>query len=327
MTNPEQDDGLICAFVLDGRGGGRPLGWAEIRTWRPEDGVLWVHLDRTGADAVRWLESDSGIDAVVRGALLAEETRPRVLAVGDALLVILRGVNLNPGAEADDMVAIRMWIEAGRIVSLRHRRLMAVTDIREALAAGKGPTGPGDFLVQVAARLIERMGPVIGDLDDRIDEIEDRVLTAQSAELRGALADLRQTAIALRRYLAPQRDAMARLLGEQTTWLDARCKSMLRETADRATRFVEDLDAGRERAAVTQDELNSRMADQMNRTMYLLTVVAAVLLPPSLLTGLLGINVGGLPGIDNPWAFAIVVVLILVVGAAEILLLRHLKWI
>ena len=72
------------------------------------------------------------------------------------------------------------------------------------------------------------------------------------------------------------------------------------------TRFIEDLDSARDRAAVTQEELQTRLSDQMNKTMYLLTVVATLLLPASLLTGLLGINVGGVPGVESNWAFAVV---------------------
>ncbi|UCH74428.1 MAG: zinc transporter ZntB, partial [Rhodospirillales bacterium] len=91
--------------------------------------------------------------------------------------------------------------------------------------------------------------------------------------------------------------------------------------------YVEDLDAARERAAVTQDELNNRLSDQMNRTMYLLTIVAAVLLPPSLITGLFGINVGGMPGVENIWAFTGVVIALIVIAVIEVILLRRLKWI
>jgi zinc transporter len=322
-----EDDGLICAYLLDGRGGGRALGWTEIARWRPQDGLLWVHLDRAGPGARRWLQGDSGLDPLIAGALLAEEVRPRELRVEDALLVVLRGVNLNPGADPEDMVGIRIWLEPTRMVTVRHRRLMAVTDLREALAVKRGPANPSQFLVMLTARLIERVGPVIDHLVDEVDRLEDTVVTAHSAELRGALGSLRRQAIALRRYLAPQREVMTRLAMEQTSWLQADDKAYLREVSDRTTRFVEDLDAARERAGVVQDELNSRISDQMNRTMYLLTVVAAVLLPPSLLTGLLGINVGGMPGADNPLSFAIVVVLIIALAVVEIAVLRHLKWI
>ena len=322
-----EDDGLICAYLLDGQGGGRTIGWSEIASWQASDGLLWVHLDRAGPEARRWLQERSGLDPVIAGALLAEEVRPRELRIEDALLVVLRGVNLNPGADPEDMVGIRIWLEPARVVTVRHRRLMAIGDLREALAGGRGPSSPGQFMVMLSGRLIERVGPVIDDLVDGVDRLEDTVVTAHSAELRGALGSLRRQAIALRRYLAPQREVMARLAMEQTSWLQADDKAYLREVSDRTTRFVEDLDAARERAGVVQDELNSRISDQMNRTMYLLTVVAAVLLPPSLLTGLLGINVGGMPGADNPLSFAIVVVLIIALAVVEVAVLRHLKWI
>lgn len=320
-------DGLICAFILDGAGGGRLIGWPEIRVWTPAQGVLWLHLDRTGAETRRWLGHESGIDPVICQTLLQEEVRPRVLNLDEAMLVILRGVNLNPGADPEDMVGVRIWIEPERIVTLRHRRLMAVNDLRDALEAGTGPATPGDFLYRLANGLIDRVGPVISDLDDRVDALEDEVLTAHSAELRSRLGVIRREAIALRRYLAPQRDVMSRLPMEQTGWLNSSHKAHLREVADRVMRYVEDLDAARERAAVAQDELNSRLSDQMNKTMYLLTIVAAVLLPPSLITGLFGINVGGMPGIESPWSFGFVVAGLVVLATVEIILLRRLKWI
>ncbi len=322
-----EQDGLICAVILDGKGGGREVSWPEIASWTPEQGVLWVHLDRTGTKAQDWLTRESGIDPVICQTMLQEEVRPRALTMGEAMLVVLRGVNLNPGADPEDMVGVRIWLENDRFVTLRSRRLMAVNDLREELAAGTGPHGPGEFLHRLAERLIDRMGPVISELDDRVDQLEDEVLTAQSAELRAKLGEIRREAIGLRRYLAPQRDVMSRLPLEQVGWLEAADRAHLREVADRTLRYVEDLDSARERAAVTQDELNSRLSDQMNKTMYLLTVVAAILLPPSLVTGLFGINVGGMPGVENGWAFSLVVVVLVVLAAVEVALLRRLKWI
>ena len=84
-------------------------------------------------------------------------------------------------------------------MTLRHRPLMAVNDLRKAFAAQHGPRAPGQFLALLSDRMIARMGPVIDELIDRADRLEDVVLTAESAELRGELADLRREAIALRR--------------------------------------------------------------------------------------------------------------------------------
>lgn len=321
----DDHDGLICAYILDGKGGGKEADWPDIRVWREELGVLWVHLDRTGEDSASWLINESGVDPIIVDALMMEEIRPRTLRQDGALLVNLRGVNLNPGADPEDMVGIRMWLTSTRIITLRYRRVMTVQDIRNALDAGRGPHDVGDFLVGVADGLIERMGPVIADLDDQVDNLEDRMITAHSADLRKSVADIRKTAIALRRYMSPQREAMSRLQMERTSWLDDREALRLREIADRLTRYVEDLDAARERAAVTQEELNTRLSERMNRTMYVLTVVASVLLPSTLVTGLMGVNVGGMPGVESPYGFLWVALITALLGGATFGLLRYLK--
>lgn len=140
------------------------------------------------------------------------------------------------------------------------------------------------------------------------------MLSVEGRELRPKLGALRRQAIAMRRYVAPQRDTVGRLQAEKVSWLSDIDRARLREGADRITRYVEDLDSARDRVAVTQEELNNRLAEEMNQTMYRLTVVAAIFLPLGLLTGLLGINVGGIPGTESPYAFALVCFLLVVIA-------------
>lgn len=322
-----EQDGLIAGYILDGNGGGRAVDWPEIRAWTPDQGVLWIHLDREGAEAARWLQEESGFGPIRVEALLALETRPRSVAHKDGLLVTLRGVNLNPGADPDDMVGIRLWVDASRVISVRRRRLMAIQDIRDQIEDGRGPGGAGDFLALLAARLADRMAPVIDDMDDVVDGLEDELLIAEKREIRHKLRILRRQVIGLRRYLSPQRDALSRLITEDQPWMDAVHKARLREVADRTIRYVEDLDEVRDRAAVVQDELMNQLAERMNKTMYLLTVVASVLLPLGFVTGLLGINVGGIPGAENKMGFAIVCGMLAGLLAFEVWLFRWLKWI
>jgi zinc transporter len=323
--------GLVAAYRLDGHGGGREIGWAEIAeatgAGPPEPGLLWLHLHQGSEETRDWLGQKSGLDPVVVGALMAEETRPRAETFDDGLLVILRGVNLNPGADPEDMVSLRLWVERERVISVRIRRLMAVQDVREAIEKGRGPASAAELLALLARRLVERMGPFMSGLDETIDVLEEQMIESAQRDLRQRLATVRQQAIVLRRYLAPQREAINRVLAAELAWLDAASKARVRESQDRVARYVEDLDAIRERAGVIQDELANRLAEQMNRTMYLLTVVAAIMLPLGFLTGLLGVNVGGIPGADSPWGFAIVCALMALLVAVQVLVFRRLRWI
>lgn len=317
----------IKAGLLDGNGGVTPLDWHALTAQDADRGLLWVHLNYASKQGQSWLYQHSGLDEVIIEALLAEETRPRVTQIGSGLLMALRGVNLTPGADPEDMVSVRLWLDRNRIISAGKRPLLSLKELDAALASNVGPATTGEFLVEINQRLIERAGEVIDDIEDHVAEMEEAVLTAESQELRAKLADIRRQIISLRRYLAPQREALNRVQVEKVDWLTEQDRMRLREVSDRLTRQVEDLDAARDRAGITHEEITSRLSEQANRRMYFLSIVAAVFLPLSFLTGLLGINVGGMPGVDSPWGFAAVCVLLAVLAGLEIWLLRRLKWI
>lgn len=322
----DQSDGLIFGCVLDGKGGARDLDWDGIEGWTPDQGVLWVHFDRTGDTAEQWMRAKSGIDpAAVETLLQPAGNRPRVERYGDALLVLLRGVNLNPGADPEDMVMVHIWIEADRIVSLRRRKLRAGVRVKAALDRGEGPKDPSGFLPALIDRLLEPMNDVLHDLDEHVHDLGRRIFTDDYSVLRRELLSVRELAIDLRRHLAPQRDAMRRLPDEPVPWLGEEARHFLREDAEKIARFVEDLDQERERATVFQDELSSRIAERTNRTIYVLTVLSALILPAALLTGLFGINVAGMPWVKDEVGFWIILGGIPVLAVLEYMLLRWLK--
>jgi zinc transporter len=317
---------LICAYMMDRKGGGTKLGLHDVATLPQGDELLWVHLQREAPETHAWLRDVAQLPPVAIDALLAAESRPRITLFDRQMLLDLRGVNLNPGAEPEDMVAIRGWFDGNRIITVRRRKLMAVDDLRTALDEGRGPRTAAGFVITLAQNLLTRMQAVIGDLDDQVDALEDEMLTAQSAALRRRLSELRRQAIALRRYIGPNREALARLMTEPPDWMEDRHRMQLREMSDRITRFIEDLDSARDRAAVVQDELASRISETMNRNTYVLSLIAGVFLPLSLLTGLLGVNVAGIPGEKWPWAFLTVCGLMAVIGTIEVWLLRRGRW-
>ena len=324
MTNV---DGIRYAYLLDAKGGGRALNRAELQAWTPKDGPLWVYLKRNDDTTRTILEQDLDLDAVTVEALLAEETRPRAVLHGKGALVNLRGVNMNPSADPEDMVSVRIWVENDRIVTVRQRKLMATTDMADAIELNKGPKTAGGALAYLSERLVYRMWPVNEELDDELNVLEEQLIEEAQPNIRKNLGIVRRRAIALRRFLSPQREAMIALQTPEAKFLTDLHRVQLRENTDRLQRIIEDLDEVRERAAVIQDELVNAISERMNKTMYLLTVVAAVMLPLGFLTGLLGINVGGMPGADNEWAFWIVTAASGVLMVTEILLLKHLKWI
>lgn len=317
---------ILLAYSFEETGQVKPIGADAISKYIQDDQLAWIHMDANHPDTKKWLEKQmSYLDPYIIDALLADETRPRSTQINDGLLLNLRGVNLNENASPEDMVSIRLWIDKHRIISVRRRKLKAIEDIKNKIELGKGPKNSGQFLCMLISSLFERMNPVLGQLDDTTDDIEERILESLGSDLRESIVAVRKRAIMFRRYLAPQREAIAQLKMSDLSWLTELHKRHLQELHNHITRYIEDLDAVRERAQIVKDELANMLADKLNKNMYMLSVIAAIFLPLGFLTGLLGINVGGIPGTENPdafWIFSGLLVFLIVLQAITFKLLR-----
>lgn len=323
-------DSLTCyrwGVALNGKGGGKELTWAEAQAWTEGEGPLWVHLDRAvDAETEAWLGA-RGLDPAGRAALLAAATRPRVVPANAGLLLILRGVNLNEGKTPDDMISLRVWICPTHLITVREEKLRATGDALAQLQQGVGARSSVGLMIRMITILGDRIQAVLEDLSSRADDLEASVAELDPREARADLTELRRQVIALRRYLAPQRAALANLALEPVEWLEGTPRALLRDLADRATRYVEELEELRERAAVIHDEVANRVAEQVNQRMFFLTLVAAIFLPLSFLTGLLGINVGGIPGANEAAAFTYVCGILLMIAIMIGVAFRRFRWI
>jgi zinc transporter len=321
------DNALAHAFILDSRGGAKVVNWTEIGEWTPEQGVLWVHLDIDNPESRTWIEREPGLGEMIAEALTEAETRPRSVAMKDGLLVILRGITHIPGPEPNQLVSLRMWLNEARVVSGRRWQLTSVDSVCHMLAYNDGPRTSAELLVALAEHLTDSITPAIDELEDTLDVVEMYLPEAKDTytELANDLANVRRQAIQMRRHMGPQRDAIAHLLIERAPWLGDAERSQLREVREQASRHLEDLDATRERAQIAQDQLASRSRQQLQRTMYILAVVTAMFMPLTFITGLWGMNVGGIPGGESPLGFLSMLALLVVVFVFLTWLFRRLK--
>ena len=274
-----------------------------------------------------WLTQQSGMDPTAVAAILAPDTRPRCTIYDDGIILILRGINVEPGADPEDMVSIRLWIEANRIISTRLRRFAALEELQQSLTAGKAPPDPIGFVAALSTRLANHMAPVLIDADDSVDDLAEVLIGGDEDTVSDKLGDIRREIVSLRRHIAPLGEALQSLSAADSPWISKRDRRQLREVGDQVKRFLETLDNARERAGLLNDELTVRLTERTGRTTLLLTVVAAIFLPLSFVTGLLGINVSGIPGATAPWAFTAVAIGLVALGVAAFWTFRRLKWI
>lgn len=221
---------------------------------------------------------------------------------------------------------MRIWIESSRFISVQLRKLGGVEDMRQRIESGAGPVDIGDLLTTFIEGSIVRLSPVMGDLADGIDELEDRILQRDLQGIREQIVSTRRKAIIFNRFLSPQKDIVQKLTELEVDWLDRNNILRLQEAQNDITRFVEDLQALRERSHSVQEEVANILTERLNRNTYVFSLIAAIFLPLSFLTGLLGINVPGIPGADDPEAFVVFCGILVAVVVAQVAVFKKLRW-
>lgn len=289
-----------------------------------DKGYIWVSLLRDSDQTVNWLRSHAVSEDVIE-SLTILETRPRALPLEKGLLVVLRGVNANQGADPEDMISLRLWFDGNKLITMRQRQLYSLEDVRKTVESNKPPASTADIVVMIIEKLADRIGEVVDDIDEQLTILETNPDHLKVYELRRKLSELRRQTASIRRFLAPQRDALTVLYRDKNVLNEGEAYD-IQHQADRYIRHVEDLDLARERALVLQEELTNILAEQQNSRMYLLSIVAAIFLPLSFLTGVFGMNVAGLPWTENPLGFLFVTVSMLIVGVLMIIYMRWKKW-
>lgn len=320
------ENGLLHALLLDGQGGAKSLSWAQVNAWKPEQGELWLHLDYSVYQTKEWLFNDSGLDLAVAETLLSSESRPRFTPMDNGVLMAWRGVNTNPNQDPDDMVALRLWRDDHRLITTIRRDLQSVNELSHSFEKHKGLNTLSELMVELADKMISRIGEMVSEFEEQMGLLEDQVIEQSGAKLRSELSQLRRQVISIRRYMTPQKEALVRFSVERLSWLQQNDRTELREVVDRITRELEDLEALRERAMVAQEELQNRLSEQMNNRMYMLSIITAVFLPLGFLTGMFGINIGGMPGVENPEAFRYFTLSILTLIVIQLIIFKWKKW-
>ena len=225
------------------------------------------------------------------------------------------------------MVSVRIFADARRVISLRQRPLLATDALIADLLAGKGPKTSSELLLELASHLTSSVDDLIAELSEQLDVEEDGLDGDERySPDHGLVLQVRRRAASLHRFLAPQRDLYAQLVRNRQPWFVEDDGDYWNELNNRLTSYLEELELIRERVGLVLEAESRRLGERMNRIMYRFTVITGMFLPLTFLTGLLGINVGGIPGSESPIGFFIACGLMVLLSLGQLLLFRRWRW-
>lgn len=314
---------IIFSYSFDAEGKAHKLDNQEVAKELKNENLAWVHLDGNSKSTKKWLEREVDyLDHLIIDALIVEEARPRVIEFDSGLLIILRGVNLNKNAEAEDMVSIRMWIDHERIITIQRRDMKAVFDIRDQIESGKTIKNSGEFLYNLLYQILAVTSPFLYALGEKVDALEEKIMTTHNVAFREEILQIRTQSTVFKRYLTPQREAIAKLRICDHKWINDWAKRHFQEHLDQITLMIEEVDEVRDRSQILHDELFHGLTEKLNKSMYNLSLVASIFIPLTFFTSIFSVNIGGLPGISNNNAFIYMIVAMLIMTGLQIILFK-----
>jgi len=303
---------------------GRATPAAAISAQVPEDiAYRWLHFDLSDPGLASWC-ADALPPRAAR-ALLAAKTRPHMDDDEKGIVLTLRGINMNEGQDLSSMVSLRIWMTGNLVVSVRRLRVFAMDELGKSVASGDCPASSAHMISRITENLIDRIENVSVELEEQADAMEDTVYEGGATELPD-LFDIQRTAIRLRRHIGPMKDTLSALAENHSGLMPDNLRNRMRDTANRAMRSVEEVEEVRDRLRALSAHIDMTHEAKVARNGYTLSVVAAIFLPLGFITGLLGVNVGGVPGTDHPHAFAILCLIMVALGIGTYAILRWIKW-
>lgn len=319
---PDTTPTPLCAFDIFADGTARKAPDVDT-TPTPGAAYRWLHFDLASSHLDHWAADNLAIP--VTRTLLAQKTRPRVITSEEGLLMTLRGLNLNEGDEPADMVSLRVWMTGTLMLTVRRQRNFLMEDVQTQIDAGDAPPTPARMLARVIEMNLSRVEAEAMSLEDIADKMEESVYDQKELSL-SQLAPLRRAVIKLRRHLGPLHDALEGLTIAQTPLIPSQMGLRFRDSTSRAARALDELTEVRDRLTALSDHLDMMQTVRLGRNGYLLSVAATIFLPLGFLTGLFGVNLGGMPG--TSWDFGFYALCAVMAGLSVVLLLilRWIKW-
>ena len=327
---------LVWAYAFNDAGVAQPLDpdnldGDRLAQARQQHVWLWLHYDASDARKAQAI-AQLDLPEMAAETLISHDTHVSLHLEGDTAFGVFvdwrhqRGIDPSKHSFArseKEVGWLHFVLGEGLLVSTRRQALRSVEQVRQHLNAGVRLDSASELLEAIVEQFAASVAHATDELGRELDQIEDRVLTDHIGEERRDLAVLRRQGVHMHRPVT----ALRRVLKQFEQRHSVNSEHDLVPATSRLSQRFDELDSDvvtlQERARLLQEEVAAKLAEQTNRHLFVLSVVTALLLPPTLVVGVFGMNMDNLPLITSPHGFGIAMGLCISSSVIVYVLLRR----
>ena len=290
------------------------------------DCAIWMHLNLSHSQVQRWLEKTDLVPEKAKELIREGVTRSRLEKIeklDDCLLMVMNDFQQEFGDSVGDATLGTLWaiLTPRLMISLRNRPLRTTDSLRSELREGHlQPQSTIELFHELIDLRAEYLRTLLIRLSEKMDDLEELLLKGKDIPDHENLGRIRIECSRLRRQFSPELIALQRLHKRLPHWFADEDKYRLSDDLDLLSFMVHEISSLYDRAKVLQDEQAAHVAEFNARNLQVLSVMTVIFLPMTLLTGIMGMNMEDLPGLQS--SFYEVMFLMGVAGSAVYTVLK-----
>lgn len=273
---------------------------------KSERGLIWVDIESDDPEDISLMSDIFHFHKLAIDDCLGERIHPpKVDEFENHIFVILHGVNHTIESDIVETSQLELFIGANFVVSHHTFPILSNREVKRLVEENGRPMKRGaDFLAhEIADALIDNVLPTIDIMNDIADDIEEEAIHNPQKTTLEAILKLKRSTMQIHRVMAPQREILNRLSRREFSIISGEAQIYFRDIYDHLVR-IEDLNQGiRDRTDNALSTYMSSIANRQNETMKILSIVAAIFLPLTLLAGIYGMNFDYMPELSWRWGY------------------------
>jgi magnesium transporter len=298
---------------------------ASLGPW-PDGARTWIEVVAPDERESELLRKSLGLHELSLEDALRVGQPPKLDDYGDHLFLIAHSAQR---ADHGGTRKLALFLSKHWLATIAREPLPLLDELCERVRREPGVyfTHPDQLAYSILVRLMDGFEERVDEIMDRVEALEDSALEGASREIVHRILELRVEHVGLLRTVRGQRDMISQLARSTHPVLSRKIQPYLRGLADHTLRVYELLDDVRDNIAATRDAYLSVINNRLSETMRVLTVIATVMMPLTLISGIFGMNFTRIPGLDTAYGFWGTLGAMGVLGTAMLVWFRRREWI
>lgn len=303
----------------------------ECFPFKDKPTVTWINIDGIHqVDIIEKIGNHFNIHPLVSEDIVNTGQRPKMEDFVNYIFVILKMLYYDEKINETKAEQISLILGSNFVISFQENEGDVFDPIRERIRSDRGrirKMGADYLAYALIDTIVDNYFIILEKLGEKIEDIEDELVTNPALETLQAIHSLKREMIFLRKSVWPLREVISRLERWESPLINKSLDIYLRDVYDHTIQVIDSIETFRDMLSGLLDIYLSSVSNRMNEIMKVLTIIATIAIPLTVITGIYGMNFQFMPELQWQWSYPLVLLAMLTLGILMIRYFRRKKWI